>query len=166
MTTQPTRELPSRADVLLVCSAGGHLLQLWSLRGAWHNYDRAWVVASHEGSDVAWLLAEEHYTFCHSPTTRNVRNLLKNAVLAWRVIGQLQPRVVVTTGAGIAVPFAWVARIRGARVVYVESLARSERPSLSCRLARPAVDRLYVQWPELAESVRGARYAGSVFGQR
>jgi beta-1,4-N-acetylglucosaminyltransferase len=165
MTTPQPCDLPPRADVLLVSSAGGHLLQLWSLRSAWKGYDRAWVVASHQGSDVASLLASEKYTFCYSPTTRNVRNLVKNVVLAWRLIRQLRPNVLVTTGAGVAVPFAWVARLCGVPVVYVESLARSERPSLSCRLARPAVDRLYVQWPELAETVRGARYAGSVFGQ-
>ena len=26
-----------RAEVLLVCTAGGHLLQLWSLRQAWQD---------------------------------------------------------------------------------------------------------------------------------
>ena len=59
-------------------------------------------------------------------------------------------------------PFSWVARLRGAHVVYIESLARIEKPSLSCRLLRPAADRIYVQWPELAESYDGARYAGTV----
>ena len=42
-----------------------------------------------------------------------------------------------TTGAGVAVPFAWVARLRGATVVYVESLARIDGPSLSYRLIAP-----------------------------
>ncbi len=160
------RDLSGPVDVLLVCSAGGHLLQLWSLRDAWEDYDRAWVVASHEGSDVSSLLADERFAFCYSPTTRSVRNLMRNAVLAWRTVGRLRPKVVVSTGAGVAVPFLWAARARGARAVYVESLARSKRPSLSCRLVRPAVHRLYVQWPELAETVRGARYAGTVFAGR
>jgi beta-1,4-N-acetylglucosaminyltransferase len=160
------RELPGPVDVLLVCSAGGHLLQLWSLRDAWDGYERAWIVASHEGSDVASLLAGERYAFCYSPTTRSLLNLVRNAALAWRTIGRLRPKVVISTGAGVAVPFLWAARLRGARAVYVESLARSERPSLSCRLVRPVVHRLYVQWPELVQTVRGARYAGTVFAGR
>jgi beta-1,4-N-acetylglucosaminyltransferase len=159
-------ELHAPVDVLLVCSAGGHLLQLWSLRGAWEGYERAWVVASHERSDASSILAGEPHTFCYSPTTRSVRNLVRNALLAWRLIGRLRPKVVLTTGAGVAVPFLWAARLRNVRSVYVESLARSERPSLSCRLVRPAVDRLYVQWPELARNLRGARYAGTVFAGR
>ena len=62
----------------------------------------------------------------------------------------MRPKVVLTTGAGVAVPFAWVARLRGAKVVYVESLARIEGPSLTCRLIAPIATRRYVQWPELA----------------
>ena len=100
--------------------------------------------------------------FARWPTERNIANLFRNLVLAWRVTGRLRPRVVVSTGAGIAVPFSWVARMRGAHVVYIESLARIDKPSLSCRLLRPAADRIYVQWPELAESYDGARYAGTV----
>lgn len=150
-------------EVLLACSAGGHLLQLWSLRDAWEGYTRAWVVASHEGSDVESILAGEPYAYAYAPTSRSLRNAVRNAALAWRLIGRLRPKVVVTTGAAVAVPFVWAARLRGVRTVYVESLARAERPSLACQLVRPAVDRLYVQWPELAETVRGARYAGTVF---
>ena len=65
----------------------------------------------------------------------------------------MRPKVVVTTGAGVAVPFAWVARLRGATVVYVESLARIEGPSLSYRLIAPVASRRYVQWPELARAL-------------
>jgi UDP-N-acetylglucosamine:LPS N-acetylglucosamine transferase len=70
----------------------------------------------------------------------------------------------VTTGAGVAVPFAWVARLHGTKVVYVESLTRIDRASLSCRLIKPVADRVYVQWPELAAALPGSRYVGNVVG--
>jgi UDP-N-acetylglucosamine:LPS N-acetylglucosamine transferase len=72
--------------------------------------------------------------------------------------------VIVTTGAAIAVPFAWLGRVLNIRVVYIESLTRTEKPSLSCRLVAPVTDIVYVQWPELVGAVRGARYSGSVLG--
>ncbi len=147
-------------DVLLVCSSGGHLLELYALRDAWDGRSRAWV--TFDKSDARSLLRDEEAVYARWPTERNVANLFRNLVLAWRVTSRLRPRVVVSTGAGIAVPFSWVARLRGAHVVYIESLARIEKPSLSCRLLRPAADRIYVQWPELAESYDGARYAGTV----
>jgi UDP-N-acetylglucosamine:LPS N-acetylglucosamine transferase len=72
----------------------------------------------------------------------------------------------ITTGAAVAVPFAWVARLRGIPVVYIESLARVHRPSLSCRLISPIADRVYVQWPELLAAMPRARYEGTVFSSR
>jgi beta-1,4-N-acetylglucosaminyltransferase len=150
-----------RVDLLLVCSSGGHLLQLCALRDAWEGLDRAWV--SFDKSDVRSLLAGERVVHAHGPTNRNVGNLLRNGVLAIRLIRELRPRAVLTTGAGVAVPFAWVARLHGARVVYVESMTRIEGPSLSMRLIAPVASRLYVQWPELAPRVRRARFAGRVF---
>jgi UDP-N-acetylglucosamine:LPS N-acetylglucosamine transferase len=63
----------------------------------------------------------------------------------------------------VAVPFVWAGRLFGARVVYVESLTRIERPSLSYRLVKPCVTRTYVQWPELERALPGARFRGTVF---
>jgi beta-1,4-N-acetylglucosaminyltransferase len=148
-------------DLLLVCSSGGHLLQLCALRQAWEDLDRAWV--SFDKSDVRSLLADERVVHAHGPTNRNIGNLLRNGILAVKLIHELRPRAVLTTGAGVAVPFAWVARLYGARVVYVESMTRIEAPSLSMRMIAPVASRLYVQWPELAPRVRRARFAGRVF---
>jgi len=150
-----------RADLLLVCSSGGHLLQLVALRESWDRFSRAWV--TFDKSDARSLLANERVTFAHGPTNRSIRNLLRNLHVAWRVVRDVRPKVVLTTGAGVAVPFAWVARIRGARVVYVESLARIDGPSLSYRLIAPVAERRYVQWPELARNLPGSRFAGNVF---
>ena len=153
-----------RADLLLVCSTGGHLLQLVALREAWEPFTRIWV--TFDKSDARSLLAGERIEFAHGPTNRNIKNMLRNIVVAWRVVGAVRPKVVLTTGAGVAVPFAWVARLRGATVVYVESLARIDGPSLTYRLIAPIASRRYVQWPELAEALPRSRFAGNVFSAR
>jgi UDP-N-acetylglucosamine:LPS N-acetylglucosamine transferase len=149
--------------VLLVCSAGGHLLQLHLLRDAWRGLSHAWVSLDRE--DARSLLADELVFYGYWPTTRNVGNLLRNLRLAWSLVTGLRPKVIVTTGAGLAVPFAWIGRLTGVKVVYVESLTRISEPSLSCRLIRPVASRLYVQWPDLAATLPGSRYLGTVFEQ-
>jgi UDP-N-acetylglucosamine:LPS N-acetylglucosamine transferase len=164
--SSPNGSLTSeRVDVLLVCSTGGHLLQLLALRGAWAEFSRVWV--TFDKSDARSLLADEQVVFAHGPTNRNfgllaVKNLVLNLVAAVRLLRSVRPKVVLTTGAGVAVPFAWIGRVLGARVVYVESLTRIERPSLSCRLIAPVASRIYAQWPELRKAVPKARYVGSV----
>jgi UDP-N-acetylglucosamine:LPS N-acetylglucosamine transferase len=122
----------------------------------------AWVTLQRE--DAGMLEGEQVY-YGYGPTERNLPNLLRNIRCAWRLIRRLRPKVIVTTGAGLAVPFAWVGRLFGAKVVYIESLTRIEGPSLSYRLVRPVTSRVYVQWPELASTVAGARYVGNVLEQ-
>src|SRR5689334_934910 len=122
----------SRCQVLLVCSPGGHLLQLLALRAGWGDFDRAWVTLAR--SDARSLLASERVYYAYGPTNRSLLNLVRNLWFALRLLRRLRPRVIVTTGAGVAVPFAWLGKLYGARVVYIESLSRISSPSLSLRL--------------------------------
>ena len=160
------RPSSNRSDLLLVCSAGGHLLQLVALREVWAERSRVWV--TFDKSDARSLLVGERVVHAAGPTNRSfglvaVANHLRNVFLAWRLVREVRPRVLLTTGAGLAVPFAWLARTHGARVVFVESFSRVEGPSLGLRLVVPVADRVYVQWPQLAARMRRARYAGNVF---
>ena len=157
-----SRRRSDRLDVLLVSSAGGHLLQMHLLRPAWEDLSRAWV--THDKEDARSLLEGELVFYAYGPTTRNLLNLLRNLIVAFRLLSRFRPRAVVTAGAGVAVPFAWLAPLFGTRVVYVESITRIDRPSLSCRLIAPVADRLYVQWPDLARALPKARSVGSVVG--
>jgi UDP-N-acetylglucosamine:LPS N-acetylglucosamine transferase len=159
-----TRGAEDRADILLVCSSGGHLQQMLALEPAWAPYSHVWV--TFDKSDSRSLLRDERVVFAHSPTNRSVKNLLRNLLLAWHTFRVVRPRVLLTTGAGVAVPFAWIGRLRGVRIIYIESFTRIERPSLTGRLVGPIAHRSYVQWPELARVVPKSRYAGNVFAHR
>ena len=149
-----------RVQLLLACSAGGHLLQLLALRAAWGEYSRLWI--TDDKSDARSLLQDEPVEFAYGPPNRHPANVLRNLIMAWRVVRRHRPRVVITTGAGTAVPFALIARLHGARVVYVESITRMTSPSVSCRLIAPFADRVYVQWESLAAAVPRSRYAGTI----
>ena len=152
-----------KGGLLLVCSSGGHLLQLVSLRDAWDGFDRAWV--TFDKSDARSLLEGERVIHAFGPTNRNIPNLLRNLRLAWRTVRRRRPSAVLTTGAGVAVPFAWVARLHRIPVVYVESFTRIDELSLSGRMIAPIAQRVYAQWPERA-SATGTRFAGNLFDDR
>jgi UDP-N-acetylglucosamine:LPS N-acetylglucosamine transferase len=147
-------------DVLLVCSPGGHLQQMLALEPAWRGLDRAWVTLP--GADVGYLLADERVTIGNGPTNRSLRNLALNLGLAWRLLRRDRPRAILSTGAGLAVPFFAIGKLLGIRLVYVESVTRIETISLSGRLVYRLADRFFVQWPQAAERRRRAVYAGSV----
>ncbi len=152
------RPTTPRAQLLLVGSAGGHLAQLIGLGPWWQEHDRTWV--TFDKPDARSLLAQETVIWAHHPTTRNIGNLLRNLVLAVRETRRLRPDLVISTGAGVAVPFfviAWLLRIP---TVYVEVFDRVDSPTLTGRLCRPFTSRFCVQWPEQQALYRGSIVIG------
>ena len=148
-------ERPRR--VLLVCSPGGHLLQLLRLEPAWQGLETTWVTLP--AADTDYLLREERVIHGRGPTNRSLRALASNVRLAWHVVRRERPDVIVSTGAALAVPFFLAGKLFRARLVFVESLTRTTSLSLSGRLVRPLTDAFFVQWPELAAAKR-VRFAG------
>lgn len=142
-----------------MCSPGGHLLEMLALETAWGGLPHTWI--TYEAPDVEHLLDEHEVVLMHGPTNRNIKNLLKNIPLAWRVLRRHQPDVVLSTGAGLALPFFLVGKLMGKRLVYVESFARVKGISLTGRLVYPLCDSFFVQWPGACRHKR-AQYVGSV----
>jgi beta-1,4-N-acetylglucosaminyltransferase len=146
--------------VLLVASAGGHLVELLELAGQYERGSRHWV--TFDKLDAHVLLAGESVTYAHGPTNRSLVNLVRNLFLAFRVVRDWRPDAVITTGAGVGVPFIYAARVLGIRAIYVESLTRINELSLSGRLVYPVTSYFFVQWPELAEHHSRCRYTGAI----
>ncbi len=147
--------------LLLVCSSGGHLLQMTRLRSAWEPHERVWV--TFDAVDSRTLLGDrERKIFAHQPTNRNLKNLVRNLWLARRVLREEKPDLVISTGGGVAVPFLWLARWFGAVTLHCDSITYSEQISLTARLVLPFVDRVITQWPQVAEKHPKTVYWGNV----
>jgi UDP-N-acetylglucosamine:LPS N-acetylglucosamine transferase len=137
---------PSRQRILFACSDGGHLAQLYRLKPWWSQHDRAWMTfdRGHAGS----LLEGERVHWAHYPTTRNLPNLVRNLVKACRVLRRERPTVVVSNGAGVAVPVFVVAWLLRVPRVYIEVYDRIDSQTLTGKLCRPFTSLFVVQWPE------------------
>jgi UDP-N-acetylglucosamine:LPS N-acetylglucosamine transferase len=157
----PEIDTSSPGKILLVASNGGHLLQLLQLADLWPRDRRHWV--TFQTSDAVSLLADETTTWAYHPTNRSIRNLIRNLGLALRMVSPREVQAIVTTGAGVTVPFAIVARLRGVNVVYIESMARITAPSLTGRLVYPFADTFIVQWPGVQSYFKDAKTYGTVF---
>jgi UDP-N-acetylglucosamine:LPS N-acetylglucosamine transferase len=117
-----------------------------ALRPWWIGQDRFWV--TFDKADARAALATERTYWCFSPTNRSLRNLVRNAWLAVRVLRRERPRLIVSSGAGVAVPFFYLGKLFGARTIFIEVVDRIDRPTLTGRLVRPVTDQYVVEWPE------------------
>jgi UDP-N-acetylglucosamine:LPS N-acetylglucosamine transferase len=130
------------------------------LEPAWRNMPHSWVTL--EAPDSCNLLDDEPVTYATGPTNRSLRAAFANLGLAWRLVRRQRPVAILSTGAALAVPFFIVGKLHGCRLIYVESVTRTERLSLSGRLVYPLADAFFVQWPQAAKGRRRARFVGGL----
>jgi UDP-N-acetylglucosamine:LPS N-acetylglucosamine transferase len=131
---------------LLVSTQGGHLTQLLVLRDWWGARDRVWVCP--ETPDVVDRLRGERLIPSYTPTTRNLPNTLRNLRLAVRVLRAERPDIVISAGAGVAVPFFVIAWLMKIPTVFIEVYDRVDTPTLTGRLCGPFTTRRIVQWEQ------------------
>ncbi len=140
--------------VLFIASSGGHLAQIMALRPWWEQRERSW--ATFDTPDVVSQLDGEQIDFVRHPTTRNIPNLLRNTVIAWRVLRDRRPDLVVSTGAGAAIPFFVFARVLGINSAYIEVYDRITSRTVTGRVCRPFASVFCVQWEDQTVLYPGA----------
>lgn len=147
--------------IALVGSSGGHLLQLLQLKAWYENHPRVW--ATFRKPDALHYLAGERVYWIHYPTNRNIPNLLKNTVLALRFLWRERPALIVSTGAGGAIPFFVLGKVFGARLIWIEVIDRLFSATLTGRLLAPLSDAVIVQWESQRELYSHAIVLGPIF---
>ena len=132
--------------VCFITSSGGHLTHLVQLKEWWKNKERFWV--TFEKEDSKSILKDEKKYWCYFPTNRNIKNLIKNTLLAIKILLKEKPDLIVSTGAAPAIPFFYLGKLLGAKVVYIEVYDRIEKPTITGKLVYPISDLFVLQWEE------------------
>lgn len=147
--------------VCLVGSSGGHLTHLYMLKPFWSVYDRFWVTFDKE--DAKSILEGEKIYNCYFPTNRNFENLIKNTFLAFKILKKENPDILISSGAAVAVPFFYLAKLKGKKLIYIEVYDRFDKPTITGKLVYPIVDKFIVQWEEQKKVYKKAINLGSIF---
>jgi beta-1,4-N-acetylglucosaminyltransferase len=146
--------------VLLVCSQGGHLTEMMELLSAFEGHKMAF--ATYSGSRLPELQAIAP-TYHRSFRGVDPVSAFLYFVFAFKVLMKEKPDVIVSNGAEIAIPFFYLGKLYGARLVYIEGLFSVEQLTKTGRIVYPICDRFLVQWPELAARAgKKARYEGAL----
>ncbi|MCX8100461.1 MAG: UDP-N-acetylglucosamine transferase subunit ALG14 [Geminicoccaceae bacterium] len=132
-----------RRRTCLAYSPGGHLSELERALEGIDFLDCFHVTFG--GGRPTRLPARRVYSLCHP--RRSIARTLLNAFQALLLLALERPRLVISTGADVAVPCVVLSKLVGARVVYIETAAALEG-SLSGRICYRVADLFVAQWPE------------------
>ena len=83
-------------------------------------------------------------------------NFVQSAILLLRI----RPRVIITTGAGIAIPIASLGKCLGVKLVMVDTMALVDRLSRTGEFLYKYADLFIVQWETLTQRYPKAIYGG------
>ncbi|MBQ6587548.1 MAG: polysaccharide biosynthesis protein [Butyrivibrio sp.] len=149
--------------ICFVASSGGHLEEISRLKGIEGAYDCFLVT---EKSDfVIKDFCEKKY-YVPMMNRRQINFLPKFIWLFFRTLVILlreNPDFIITTGALVAYPFCVVGKFLGIKVIYVESFARVNEPSLTGKLVYNMSDLFMVQWEDMLQKYPKSMLGGGIF---
>jgi len=155
-------EKKKEKKICFICSSGGHLTELFPIgKRLGRKYKHFWITFKNPMTENT--LDGESYYLVQDPI-RNPLIFLKLIAHSVFLFLRERPNIVITTGAGMAVPFSIISKLFGRRLVFIESFCRTESPSLSGKMLYWFADRFYVQWQQnLRHFGSKAKYMGTIY---
>lgn len=149
-----------KIKICLAASAGGHLVQLLKISQCWQDYDRFFVTTSHA---VIEKLKQQGSAFVVGECNR--QHPLEVVKVFWRcmkIIYRQKPDIIISTGAAAGCMLCYLGKLSGAKVIWLDSIANTEKLSLSGRMVLPIADLILSQWQDVSAKYKKVQFAGSV----
>jgi UDP-N-acetylglucosamine transferase subunit ALG13 len=90
--------------LMLICASGGYFRYMQSLKAFWNNYsDRVWI--STRTSTTEREIEDAHRYWAYVPIQDNLLNIIRNLVLAFKVVPRQRPDLVISTGTSFSIPY-------------------------------------------------------------
>jgi UDP-N-acetylglucosamine:LPS N-acetylglucosamine transferase len=138
-----------RPRLLALGSGGGHWVQLLRLRPAFEGFEVAYVTMF---ESYAGQVPGARLHIIPDASRFDLAGFLPVAWRALKILLKERPDAIVTTGSAPMLAFILLGRLMGARTLWVDSIANSERMSSSGRLARKLAHKTVSQWPDVAQA--------------
>ena len=146
--------------ICLVASTGGHLKEILNLAPLYRKHNHYFVTLKRpDGID----LAKREKVFFVTCPSRNPLKFIANFFQSLSVLAKQRPDIVISTGADTALTTCWLAKLFGAKVIYIESFCRPSKPSITGKMVYPIADLFIYQWKEVGQYYPKGKYGGSIF---
>ena len=149
--------------VLLAASSGGHLEEIANLDSLGAVYEVILLTEKTDCNISSWYDKVYYVPQVNRKELKCLLKLIANAFISLRVLIRHKPIAVVSAGALATIPACLLAKIKGVKVIYIESFARMDSPSRTGKLMYKIADKTIVQWEAVQKFYPNAIYGGSIF---
>lgn len=152
-----------RIKIGFVASSGGHWEELMCLKQIADSNETFYV--TEKGGQAQDFKNDKLYLF---PQINRKERLFVPKFIGL-MIGSLKtiiterPKVLISTGALLSVPFCVWGKLCGAKIIYIESFARVEDASMTGKIMYRWADLFLVQWESMLKVYPKAKFVGGIF---
>jgi UDP-N-acetylglucosamine:LPS N-acetylglucosamine transferase len=154
-----------RFRVLLPSSSGGHLTEMFQLKQLLDSTEHLFVT---EDLPLTRQLLKDRPCRFVRPNGQNRnwvfwRNFILNWFLAVPILLKFRPHAIVTTGSHTAIPFCYLGKLFGCKIIFILSFCRIDSRAAAASAVYPIADLFFVQWEQMRAAYPKSRYAGPLF---
>lgn len=155
--------MKSGIKICFASSSGGHWEELLCLKELAEKYESFFI--TEQGGQAQDSALKNVYVL--PQINRHENNFTIHFIQLFfeanKIINKEKPNIVISTGALVAFPFCILVKLRGGKVIYIESFARVENSSMTGKLVYRFADLFLVQWKSMLKVYPKAKYVGGIF---
>lgn len=148
--------------ILFTSSSGGHLEELLQLNSIIIDNESYILTERNEKN-----LSKFKENFLLNQINRKEKSFfihfLKLFFISSKIYKRIKPDVIISTGALVTVPICIIGKLHHKRIIYIESFARVNSPSLTGKIMYKFADEFIVQWKDMLKYFPKAHYWGGIF---
>ena len=139
--------------ICFIASTGGHFDQLMMLKPIMDKYDS--FIITEKTSYQA--IKDNRKIYYLKQVNRHEKIFILKMFL------REKPDVVISTGALVTIPICIIAKIFRKKLIFIESFAKINSPTLTGKLLYKFADQFYVQWKDMLKIYPKAIYKGGIY---
>ena len=149
--------------ICFISSSGGHFEQLMMLKPLMDKY-KSFIVTEKTNYKVS---GDNRTIYYLDQVNRNeklfVLKMIKNSLKTLKIFIKEKPDVIITTGVLSAIPMCIIGKIFRKKLIYIESFAKVNTPTLTGKLIYKFADQFFVQWRDMLKIYPEAIYRGGIY---
>ena len=147
--------------LVFAASSGGHYEQLMMLKPLMERHDSC-VVTEKTSYNAKSDIRTYYMVQVNRKEILFIPKMIINSFRAVRIIFKEKPDAIICTGVLAMIPLCLIGKMKGCKLIYLESFAKVTSATLSGKLLYKYADRFYVQWESMLDIFPNAVYKGGI----
>lgn len=150
--------------ICFIASSGGHFEQIMMLKPLMDKY-QSFIVTEKTSYSVLDNTNQKLY-YLEQVNRKELKFLYRmvlNTFKSFIIFIKEKPNVIISTGVLATIPMCVLGKIFKAKIIYIESFAKINSPTLTGKFLNKIANQFYVQWEDMKKVYPNAIFKGGIY---